>query len=148
MKRRFHSVLPSLLLLALAGSVVLPSRAVEPTTTKTTTKKKSASASKQTKKKKRRVPKPPPATPAQRAEAAKFVQEHAGDTMDLGIQNPAALVPFLERLYRSQQAAAGEPLRVLHFGDSHTASDDWSAAIRAFLQSKFGDGGPGFTLAG
>lgn len=146
MKRRFHMLLRWLPILALAASVLLPSRAVEPTTDQD--KKKSSKASAQKKKKKHRVPKPPPATPAQRAEASHSVQEHAGDTMDLGIQNPAALVPFLERLYRSQQAGSGETLRVLQFGDSHTASDDWPGAIRAFLQAKLGDGGPGFTHAG
>ena len=146
MKRRLPWRLCSLSVLLLAASVRLPARTVDPTPAPTTTKKKPAS--KQPKKKKRRVPKPPPATPAQRAEAARFVQEHAGDTMDLGIQNPAALIPFLERLYRSQQAGPGETLRVLQFGDSHTASDDWPGAIRGCLQSKLGDGGPGFTLAG
>jgi len=60
----------------------------------------------QKKKKKHRVPKPPPATPAQRAEASHSVQEHAGDTMDLGIQNPAALVPF-----SSGSTAASRPAR-------------------------------------
>ncbi len=143
MTRRRPWLLCSLPLLVLAASVLLPSRTVD---TPPATKKKTTS--KPAKKKKRRVPKPPPATPAQRAEAQSFVQEHAGDTMDLGIQNPAALVPFLERLYRSRQAGAAEPLRVLQFGDSHTASDDWPGEIRTFLQSKLGDGGPGFTLPG
>jgi len=128
---------------AVALGLLLPAHAVEPSK-KTTTKK----ASSKSKKRRRRVPKPPPATPAQRAEAHEFVEQHAGDAMDLGIQNPAALVPFLERLYRAQQERSDAPLRVLHYGDSHTASDDWTAAVRGVLQAKFGDGGPGFIHAG
>lgn len=85
----------------------------------------------------------------QRAAAAEPVDARMADAVDLGIQNAAAMVPFYEQLYRSQQQpGAGEPLRVLQFGDSHTASDDWTGALRARFQQKFGDGGPGFTPAG
>jgi lysophospholipase L1-like esterase len=56
-------------------------------------------------------------------------------------------VPFYEQLYRSQEGAA-EPLRILHYGDSHTASDDWVNAIRVPMQKKFGAGGPGFIHPG
>ena len=134
-----------LLYLLLAASILLPLSAAE-----TAKKKKPASKVSATAKlaKKRRAPKPPRATPEQRVDASHFVQEHAGDTMDLGIQNPAALIPFFERLHRAQEPGTAETMRVLHFGDSHTASDDWPAAIRGFLQSKFGDGGPGFVHAG
>ncbi len=109
-------------------------------------KKTAAASSKPTRK--GRVPKPPRASPEQRLEATHFVQEHAGDTMDLGIQNPAALIPFFERLHRAQEPGTAETMRVLQFGDSHTASDDWPQAIRAPLQARFGDGGPGFVHAG
>ena len=144
MSRRSSPLRLALTMLAAAVFFLLPSQAVE----QTAVKKKPVSTTTQAKKKKHKVPKPPPATAAQRAEAAEFVQEHAGDAMNLGIQNPAALVPFLERLYRSQQAGSSEPLRVLQYGDSHTASDDWCGAIRSELQSKLGDGGPGFIHPG
>jgi lysophospholipase L1-like esterase len=72
--------------------------------------------------------------------------------MELGIQNAAALVPFFEMLYRQEQARqqgeAVPPIRVLHFGDSHTASDDWPNAARERLQQRFGSAGPGFVHAG
>ncbi len=58
------------------------------------------------------------------------------------IENAVALTPFFEQL------ASGQPLHILHFGDSHTASDDWANAMRVTLQSRFGNGGPGFALAG
>ena len=130
----------------LASSMLLPVGAAISTSKQKNPSAKPASSSKKTKK--RKVPKPPRSTPQQRAEASQFVQEHAGDTMDLGIQNPAALIPFFERLYRAQESGTAETLRVLQFGDSHTASDDWPGAIRGFLQAKFGEGGPGFVHAG
>jgi lysophospholipase L1-like esterase len=129
-----------------ALSVLLPLGAAVSSGGKKKSSAKSSASSK--KAKNRRAPKPPRATREQRVDAVRFVQEHAGDTMDLGIQNPAALIPFFERLHRAQEPGAAETLRVLHFGDSHTASDDWPASIRGFLQSKFGDGGPGFVHAG
>lgn len=105
-------------------------------------------------KKKKPVAKKPAANSAKlsaplKAAAAETVQAHMADAVDLGIQNAAAMVPFYEQLYRNQQQpGTGEPLRVLQFGDSHTASDDWPATLRARFQQKFGDGGPGFTQAG
>lgn len=67
--------------------------------------------------------------------------------MEGGIANAAAMVPFYERLWQATQEG-GEPVRVLHFGDSHIATDDWPAAARAVMQQKFGNGGPGFVQAG
>ena len=63
-----------------------------------------------------------------------------------GFENPAALVPLFERLYRLQQNPG--PLHILHYGDSHTASDDWANTLRTSLQAKFGVGGPGFLQPG
>ena len=37
-------------------------------------------------------------------------------------------------------------VRVLHFGDSHVASDTESSVVRSHLQNIFGDGGPGLML--
>ena len=89
-----------------------------------------------------------------RKAAARLVIEPApppkmAEAVELGIQNAAAMIPFYEMLYRlEQQQGTGEPVRVLHFGDSHTASDDWAGEMRARFQKRFGDGGPGFTQAG
>lgn len=97
--------------------------------------------------KKRTVPKPPPVTAVQREEAQQFVEAHAREAMEGGIANAAAMVPFYEQLWQASNGAEG-PLRVLHFGDSHIATDDWPAAARMALQQKFGNGGPGFVHAG
>ena len=49
-------------------------------------------------------------------------------------------------------ASAGEedpaPVHIVHFGDSHSAADDWTGELRRLLKEKFGDGGSGFSLAG
>jgi lysophospholipase L1-like esterase len=39
-------------------------------------------------------------------------------------------------------------VRILQYGDSHTAADEWTGDLRARFQEKFGDGGSGFSLAG
>lgn len=56
-------------------------------------------------------------------------------------ENPEALEPFYKALTTS-------PVHILQFGDSHTASDDWVNSMRVLMQSKFGDGGPGFVHPG
>lgn len=61
------------------------------------------------------------------------------------LENPGALVPLFERL--SQRAIAG-PVHILHYGDSHSASDSLPHALRTAFQARFGAGGPGFTMAG
>jgi lysophospholipase L1-like esterase len=67
-----------------------------------------------------------------------------------GIVNAQALAPFLRALAQlaSPAASAGPPqlVRVLQFGDSHTAADFWSGKVRQRLQARFGDGGPGCIL--
>lgn len=63
----------------------------------------------------------------------------------VAIAGAAALVPFFEQISHSQNTG---PIHILQYGDSHTASDDWADSMRQALQSRFGVGGPGFTLAG
>ena len=69
-------------------------------------------------------------------------------TADIPIENPAAMVPFFEQLRRTQSGEATGPLSILHYGDSHTAADEWTGSVRALLQAQFGDGGGGYSLAG
>jgi lysophospholipase L1-like esterase len=61
------------------------------------------------------------------------------------LEGAGALVPFFEQISHPSETGS---LHILHYGDSHTASDDWAAEMRQSLQAKFGAGGPGFTLAG
>ena len=64
------------------------------------------------------------------------------------IENVAALVPFYEQLYRLEHGLLTEPLHIIQYGDSHTASDDWANSVREQFQSRFGVGGAGYSLAG
>jgi acyl carrier protein/lysophospholipase L1-like esterase len=93
------------------------------------------------KKKKKRSPPAPPISAAAR-QAARTEIEARMAAVETGIENPAALAAFLASLQ------AGDPVHILQFGDSHTASDDWANAIRTAAQARFGDGGPGFVQAG
>src|SRR5882724_11056450 len=96
----------------------------------------------------------PPAPPrssvssATRLEAHEGVVEKISKGAELPVENPAALVPFFEQLYRQQRGELAGPLRALHFGDSHVAADEWTGDIRERLQQTFGDGGSGYSLAG
>ena len=63
------------------------------------------------------------------------------------IEQAGALVPFFERLYRLSDGDP-VPVHIVHFGDSHSAADEWTAELRRFLKERFGDGGSGFSLAG
>lgn len=64
------------------------------------------------------------------------------------VENIAALVPFFEQLYRHQSGQSQAGLHILHYGDSHTAADEWTGFMRALFQNRFGDGGSGYTHAG
>jgi len=93
-----------------------------------------AKKKKKTKKRKttRRARKPVvvPVSPKARAAARTRVASMVEKSATTAIENPAALVPFFEQLYRHQNGEAGGPLRILHYGDSHTAADEWTGAMR------------------
>jgi hypothetical protein len=99
----------------------------------------------------RRNAKPAPKAPAAikpRVLAHDAVYEHVASGAEIPVENPAALIPFFEQLYRHQQGKTPGPVRILHYGDSHTAADEWTGEMRARLQEKFGDGGSGYSFAG
>jgi len=64
------------------------------------------------------------------------------------VENPGSLVPFYEQLYREKHGQSRGAVHILQFGDSHTAADEWTGGLRELFQAGFGDGGPGFSLAG
>jgi lysophospholipase L1-like esterase len=55
---------------------------------------------------------------------------------------------FHEALAHLDEGGATSDVRVLHFGDSHTAADIGTGAARHVLQARFGDGGRGFVAIG
>jgi lysophospholipase L1-like esterase len=85
-----------------------------------------------------------PVSPRVRQAALRKVTERIDSTAD-PMENAGALVPFFERIFERKK---DEGIHIIQFGDSHTASDDWANAMREQFQSKFGDGGAGFEMAG
>jgi len=116
-------------------------RKTAPSKSRTAVKSKTAAKSTKTPKKRRR---PPPVSPELRK--ASLEQVHESIASPYAFENPAGLVPFFERLFRMKQEYP--TVHVLHYGDSHTASDDLASAIRDNFQQRFGDGGPGFFFPG
>jgi lysophospholipase L1-like esterase len=96
----------------------------------------------------RMVPKGPRVSAATRAEANEGVFQKVANGADIPVENAVALIPFFEQLYRHQKGQAKGPLRILHYGDSHTAADEWTGDLRTRFQEKFGDGGSGYSFAG
>lgn len=81
--------------------------------------------------------------PAERP-AAQYLT--ASGNMDF--EQAQALTSFLDKLTRLSSGHAQTQVHILHFGDSHTAADQWTSRLRELFQRKFGNGGSGFSLAG
>ena len=64
------------------------------------------------------------------------------------LERPAALRHLFEALSRLDQGQSHEDVRVVQFGDSHTAADYETGPLRRALQARFGDGGRGFVALG
>jgi lysophospholipase L1-like esterase len=94
------------------------------------------------------IPKAPPVAAKVRATAHDGVFTKIASGADIPVENAAALVPFFELLYRHQKGEIPGPVRILHYGDSHTAADEWTGDLRSRFQEKFGDGGSGYSFAG
>lgn len=110
---------------------------------RTTSKKKTVRARTSSRKSPKVIASVPPAV---RASSMFALTSTMSRRPSSAIENEAALVPFFDQLYRSR--AQQKPIHIVQFGDSHTASDDWTNAMRRSLQFRFGDGGPGFTYPG
>jgi lysophospholipase L1-like esterase len=82
-----------------------------------------------------------------RATSLQKVSFQLEERPDPVIDRPGTLVPFFERLFRLSIGDAPS-VHILHFGDSHTASDDWTGVLRDLFQNRFGNGGAGFSMAG
>lgn len=99
---------------------------------------------------------PPPAPPAPAIVVveppANAIKQDALSAEDedqrLASQVPLWLPNFYAALRELRLGRRPEHVRVLWFGDSHTAADFWSHAVRQPLQSRFGQGGAGLVLLG
>ena len=85
----------------------------------------------------------------QRAAALRKVDQWLKNSAG-NVDQPEALAAFFKRLYKSGAAgpSSGAAVHILHFGDSHTAADWWTADLRELFQQRFGNGGSGFSVAG
>ncbi len=63
------------------------------------------------------------------------------------LENPKALDGFVSALKAQRARTATRPLRISYFGDSLTADDQITDALRTKLAALLGDGGPGFAWA-
>jgi hypothetical protein len=126
-------------LLATAGfSVAVGSQSSSPTKKKSAKRRRTARAR----------PKAPPVSAQVRAAAQGRVSEWVDSASGVPVENAAAMVPFFEQLVRHQNGEMQGPMRILHYGDSHTAADEWTGSLRALFQARFGAGGGGYSLAG
>jgi lysophospholipase L1-like esterase len=64
------------------------------------------------------------------------------------VEHPEALRQVFAQLAQLEGGASRQDVRILQFGDSHTAADFETGTIREVLQSRFGDGGRGFVALG
>jgi len=142
-----------------AGNGVLPMSAAmsmatptapQPAAPKTTPSKTTTTKTTTTTAARRRIIRyPRPVVSAStRREANEVIYTNVSRGADVPVENAAALVPFFEQLYRRQKGEMPGPMRILHYGDSHTAADDLTGDLRTRFQEKFGDGGSGFSFAG
>ena len=93
------------------------------------------------------TPVPPARLQVTRQEAMQQIAEGLANS-PAGIENAAALRPFFDQLHQLEADPNGQLVRVLQFGDSHTAADMFTGALRTLFQGKWGDGGAGFSYAG
>ncbi len=64
------------------------------------------------------------------------------------LDNTPALKHFFETLAALDENTAISDVRIVQFGDSHTAADMMTGTVRRALQTRFGDGGRGFVAVG
>ena len=148
MKQPLHLVL---VLGAAAATAFLPAMEAQTAAVskgKSTTTKAKAAPAKATPAKAKAAPAKTKAAPASTPvpAAGEFVARSVA--AQLPVTSAGALVPFFEQLYRHQRGELSGPVRILQYGDSHTAADEFTGELRTLLQSSFGNGGSGFSLAG
>ena len=95
-----------------------------------------------------------PVSPVVRETATARVERMLAETAASPFLYPSALKPFFNALSAEQADHAGAPgtasqtVRILQFGDSHTAADLFTGELRSRFQAQFGDGGLGFQFPG
>src|SRR5580704_5394876 len=86
--------------------------------------------------KKARSPVAPRITAAMRAASLRKVNAYLEDSLHGVLSQPGALVPLFEQLYRLATGLSTDAIHMIHYGDSHTAADEWTAALRDSFKQK------------
>ncbi|HTM46243.1 MAG TPA: GDSL-type esterase/lipase family protein [Polyangiaceae bacterium] len=92
----------------------------------------------------------PPGAPSATAVSAAASVVSTNTPSNSGALAPPApeFASFWQSVDELSQGVRKEPVRVLWFGDSHTAADFWVAPLRQHLAQHFGVGGPGYIQIG
>jgi lysophospholipase L1-like esterase len=93
-------------------------------------------------------PTDPPAPEARLAETPVSIAAATRAHVIGALERPMALRRFFDSVVRLEGGQAQEDVRIVQFGDSHTAADIQTAVVRRALQGRFGDGGRGFVAIG
>jgi lysophospholipase L1-like esterase len=83
------------------------------------------------------------ARPALALALATLAGPGAASAQGAGLSGSAELAPFFRALAEAKAGKRARPVHVLQLGDSHSAADHITGALRARLQSRFGEGGRG-----
>ena len=73
---------------------------------------------------------------------AACAQAPSGPAAD-GLSGAQDLAPFFQALEDVKAGKRARPVHIIQLGDSHTAADHITGALRARLQARFGEGGRG-----
>jgi lysophospholipase L1-like esterase len=90
----------------------------------------------------------PDISPERGTAAAEAAQATLAETPIAPFLYPHHLVPFFRALATLQSVTPTPTVRILQFGDSHTAADLFTGELRTVLQTRFGNGGLGFQFPG
>lgn len=86
--------------------------------------------------------------PAATTSSASLPSDSVGTPHLAAVELSYKLSRFFEILQKMEKKEGTDDVRIVQFGDSHTAADLETAAIRRGLQARFGDGGRGFVAIG
>lgn len=88
-------------------------------------------------------PKDPPASPVEKAS-----KSQPSESVLLSDEIATRLTSWSRALREYHDGKRQDPLRILWFGDSHTAADYWTQAVRQTLASEIPIAGPGYLSLG
>jgi len=89
-----------------------------------------------------------PASPARPSETPVEIAQASRAGVVGALERPIAMRRFFESVARLEAGQTQDDVRIVQFGDSHTAADIETAVVRRALQGRFGDGGRGFVALG